>query len=263
MTDYTPVKAPCGKTISCKGWQQEGALRMLMNNLDEEVAENPRQLIVYGGSGRAARSWNAFHAIVRALRTLENDETLLIQSGKPAGIFRTFEHSPRVLIANANLVPHWATRDEFNRLEALQLTMYGQMTAGSWIYIGTQGIVQGTYETFAAAARKHFGSSLEGRILLTGGLGGMGGAQPLAATMNGAAFLGIEVDASRIRRRIETGYLDMMTDRLEDAWNMVSAARAERRSLSVGLLGNCAEVLPEMARRGWIPDVVTDQTSAH
>ena len=263
MTEYTPIRAPRGKTISCKGWQQEGALRMLMNNLDEEVAENPRQLIVYGGSGRAARSWDAFHAIVRALRTLENDETLLVQSGKPVGTFRTFPHSPRLLIANANLVPHWATRDEFNRLEALQLTMYGQMTAGSWIYIGTQGIVQGTYETFAAAARKHFGTSLEGRILVTGGLGGMGGAQPLAATMNGAAFLGIEVDGSRIRRRIETGYLDMTTDRLDEAWKLVTAARDERRPLSVGLLGNCADILPEMVRRGWIPDVLTDQTSAH
>src|SRR3989441_7513782 len=197
MPEYTPVRAPRGTTISCKGWQQEGALRMLMNNLDEEVAENPQKLIVYGGSGRAARSWEAFHEIIRALRNLENDETLLIQSGKPVGIFRTFPHSPRVLIANANLVPHWATRDEFNRLEAVELTMYGQMTAGSWIYIGTQGIVQGTYETFAAAARKHFGGGLAGRILLTGGLGGMGGAQPLAATMNGAAFLGIEVEIGR------------------------------------------------------------------
>jgi len=238
-------------------------MRMLMNNLDEEVAENPQKLIVYGGSGRAARSWEAFHGIVRALRALENDETLLVQSGKPVGIFRTFPHSPRVLIANANLVPHWATRDEFNRLEALQLTMYGQMTAGSWIYIGTQGIVQGTYETFAAAARKHFGSSLEGRILVTGGLGGMGGAQPLAATMNGAAFLGIEVDPARIRRRIDTGYLETMTSKLDDAWNLVTAARDERRPLSVGLVGNCADVLPEMVRRGWIPDVLTDQTSAH
>ena len=238
-------------------------MRMLMNNLDEEVAENPRKLIVYGGSGRAARSWEAFHGIVRALRNLENDETLLVQSGKPVGIFRTFPHSPRVLIANANLVPHWATRDEFNRLEALQLTMYGQMTAGSWIYIGTQGIVQGTYETFAAAARKHFSSSLEGRILVTGGLGGMGGAQPLAATMNGAAFLGIEVDPARIQRRIDTGYLDTITNKLDEAWSLVTAACGERRPLSVGLVGNCAEVLPEMVRRGWIPDVLTDQTSAH
>src|SRR5438128_8662707 len=263
MTKYTPVKAPRGSTISCKGWQQEGALRMLMNNVDEEVAENPRQLIVYGGSGREARSWDAFHAILAALRSLENDETLLIQSGKAVGVFRTFAHSPRVLIANANLVPHWATRDEFNRLEALQLTMYGQMTAGSWIYIGTQGIVQGTYETFAAAARKHFGSSLEGRILVSGGLGGMGGAQPLAAAMNGAAFLGIEADVSRIRRRIETGYLKTMTERLEEAWKLVTEARDKRRPLSVGLVGNCADILPEMVRRGWIPDLVTDQTSAH
>jgi urocanate hydratase len=238
-------------------------MRMLMNNLDEEVAENPRNLIVYGGSGRAARSWEAFHAIVRALKNLENDETLLIQSGKAVGTFRTFPHSPRVLIANANLVPHWATRDEFNRLEALQLTMYGQMTAGSWIYIGTQGIVQGTYETFAAAARKHFKSSLSGRILLTGGLGGMGGAQPLAATLNGAAFLGIELDPARIERRIATGYLDRMSSSLDEAWHLVTAAREQKQALSVGLVGNCAEILPEMVRRGWIPDMLTDQTSAH
>src|ERR1044071_6827681 len=225
-------------------------MRMLMNNLDEDVAENPRKLIVYGGSGRAARSWEAFHAIVCALRKLENDETLLVQSGKPVGMFRTFPHSPRVLIANANLVPHWATRDEFNRLEALQLTMYGQMTAGSWIYIGSQGIVEGTYETFAAAGRKHFGGSLAGRILLTGGLGGMGGAQPLAATMNGAAFLGVEVDPARIQRRIDTGYLDTMTTDLDEAWRMVTAARDHRRATSIGLVGNCAEILPEMFRRG-------------
>ena len=260
---YTPIRAPRGTTLTCKGWHQEAAMRMLMNNLDEEVAENPRKLIVYGGSGRAARSWDAFHAIVLALRNLENDETLLIQSGKPVGIFRTFPHAPRVLIANANLVPHWATRDEFNRLEALQLTMYGQMTAGSWIYIGTQGIVQGTYETFAAAARKHFGSSLAGKILLSGGLGGMGGAQPLAATMNGAAFLGVEVDPARVQRRIDTGYLDMKADSLDAAWKLVSTAREEKRAMSVGLVGNCADVLPEMVRRGWIPDVLTDQTSAH
>jgi urocanate hydratase len=262
-TDYTPIRAPRGTAISCKGWQQEAALRMLMNNLDEEVAENPRKLIVYGGSGRAARSWAAFHAIVAALRGLENDETLLVQSGKPVGIFRTFPHSPRVLIANANLVPQWATRDEFNRLEALQLTMYGQMTAGSWIYIGTQGIVQGTYETFAAAGRQHFNGSLEGKILVTGGMGGMGGAQPLAATMNGAAFLGIEVDPARIQRRIDTGYLDRMATDLDEAWRIVTAARDERQPLSVGLVGNCADILPEMVRRGWIPDVLTDQTSAH
>jgi urocanate hydratase len=261
--EYTPIHAPRGTTVSCKGWHQEAAMRMLMNNLDEEVAENPRKLIVYGGSGRAARSWDAFHAIVRALKNLENDETLLIQSGKPVGTFRTFPHSPRVLIANANLVPHWATRDEFNRLEALELTMYGQMTAGSWIYIGTQGIVQGTYETFAAAARKRFGSSLEGKILLTGGLGGMGGAQPLAATMNGAAFLAVEIDPARIQRRIATGYLDAPAYNLDEAWNLVTTARDQKRPLSVGLLGNCADVLPEMVRRGWIPDVLTDQTSAH
>src|SRR5256714_3605120 len=246
VSNYAPIRAPRGTQLTCKGWHQEAAMRMLMNNLDEEVAENPRKLIVYGGSGRAARSWEAFHAMVRALKDLHNDETLLIQSGKPVGVFRTFPHSPRVLIANANLVPHWATRDEFNRLEALQLTMYGQMTAGSWIYIGTQGIVQGTYETFAAAARKHFGNSLEGKILLTGGRGGMGGAPPLAATMNGAAFLGVEVDPAHIRRRIETGYLDRMTTNLDEAWRLVTEARDQKQSVSVGLVGNCADVLPEM-----------------
>jgi urocanate hydratase len=261
--NYTPVRAPRGTAISCKGWHQEAAMRMLMNNLDEEVAENPRKLIVYGGSGRAARSWEAYHAIIQVLRNLENDETLLIQSGKPVGVFRTFPHSPRVLIANANLVPHWATRDEFNRLEALQLTMYGQMTAGSWIYIGTQGIVQGTYETFAAAGRKHFNGSLQGKILLTGGLGGMGGAQPLAGTMNGAAVLAIEVDPARVQRRIDTGYLDRKTTDLDEAWNLATTARDQKKPLSIGLIGNCADVLPEMVRRGWIPDVLTDQTSAH
>lgn len=261
--NYTPIRASRGTAMSCKGWHQEAAMRMLMNNLDEEVAEDPRNLIVYGGSGRAARSWEAFHAIVKALKNLGNDETLLIQSGKPVGTFRTFPHSPRVLIANANLVPHWATRDEFNRLEALQLTMYGQMTAGSWIYIGTQGIVQGTFETFAAAARQHYGSSLAGKILLTGGLGGMGGAQPLAATMNGAAFLGIEVDPARIDRRIATGYLDTKSNNLDEAWSLVTAARDQKRAVSIGLVGNCAEILPEMVRRGWIPDMLTDQTSAH
>jgi urocanate hydratase len=261
--NYTPVRAPRGTALSCKGWHQEAAMRMLMNNLDEEVAENPRKLIVYGGSGRAARSWDAYRSIIQALRNLENDETLLIQSGKPVGIFRTFPHSPRVLIANANLVPHWATRDEFNRLEALQLTMYGQMTAGSWIYIGTQGIVQGTYETFAAAGRKHFKGSLQGKILLTGGLGGMGGAQPLAGTMNGAAVLAIEVDPARVQRRIDTGYLDRKTTDLDEAWNLATTARDQKKPLSIGLIGNCADVLPDMVRRGWIPDVLTDQTSAH
>src|ERR1041385_3182905 len=222
---YTPVRAPRGTTLSCKGWHQEAAMRMLMNNLDEEVAEKPSELVVYGGSGRAARSWEAFHAIVRALKNLENDETLLIQSGKPVGVFRTFPHATSVLIANANLVPYWATRDEFNRLEALQLTMYGQMTAGSWIYIGTQGILQGTYETFAAAGRRHFNNSLEGKILLTGGLGGMGGAQPLAGTMNGAVVLAVEVDPARVERRIDTGYLDRMTASLDEAWTLVNTAR--------------------------------------
>jgi urocanate hydratase len=238
-------------------------MRMLMNNLDEEVAEKPSELVVYGGSGRAARSWEAFHAIVRALKNLENDETLLVQSGKPVAVFRTFQHAPRVLIANANLVPHWATRDEFNRLEALHLTMYGQMTAGSWIYIGTQGIVQGTYETFAAAGRKHFNNSLEGRILLTGGLGGMGGAQPLAGTMNGAVVIAIEVDPARVQRRIATGYLDEVTTDLDDAWKIAVSARNNKQAISIGLVGNCADVLPEMVRRDWIPDLLTDQTSAH
>jgi urocanate hydratase len=238
-------------------------MRMLMNNLDEEVAEDPRRLVVYGGSGRAARSWEAFRKITAILRDLADDETLLVQSGKPVGVFRTFPHSPRVLIANANLVPHWATRDEFDRLEALQLTMYGQMTAGSWIYIGTQGILQGTYETFAAAGRQHFDGSLQGRILLSGGMGGMGGAQPLAATMNGAAFLGVEVDPARVQRRIDSGYLDRKTADLDEAWRLVTNARNKKQPLSVGLVGNCADVLPEMVQRGWIPDVVTDQTSAH
>src|SRR6266705_3112667 len=263
MPEYIPVRAPRGTAMSCKGWQQEAAMRMLMNNLDEEVAENPRKLVVYGGSGRAARSWEAYHAIVRALRSLENDETLLIQSGKPVGVFRTFPHSPRVLIANANLVPHWATRDEFHRLEALQLTMYGQMTAGSWIYIVTQGIVQGTYETFAAAARKHFGGSLDGKFVLTGGLGGMGGAQPLAATMNGAVFLGVDVDPTRIEKRLKGGYCDKIAWSLDEALKLIDAARKDRQSISVGLVGNCADILPEIVKRGVVPDILTDQTSAH
>src|SRR5713101_4294817 len=263
MSDYVPVRAPRGTSISCKGWQQEAAMRMLMNNLDEEVAENPRKLVVYGGSGRAARSWDAFHAIVRALRNLENDETLLVQSGKPVGIFRTFPHSPRVLIANANLVPHWATRDEFNRLEALQLTMYGQMTAGRWIYIGTQGIVQGTYETFAAAAHKHFEGDLTGRLVVSGGMGGMGGAQPLAATMNGGAYLGVEIDPERIKRRVKTGYCDVMVNDLDEALRILKNAVRKREPASVGLVGNCADVIPELARRGVVPDLLTDQTSAH
>jgi urocanate hydratase len=236
---------------------------MLHNNLDPEVAEHPDELVVYGGTGRAARSWDAFDAIVRTLRGLEHDETLLVQSGKPVGVFRTHEWAPRVLIANSNLVPDWATWDEFRRLEHLGLTMYGQMTAGSWIYIGTQGILQGTYETFAECARQHFGGSLAGRLVVTAGLGGMGGAQPLAATMNGAAFLGIEVDPARIRRRVETGYCDEWADSLDDALKRVAAARSEKRALSVALLGNVAEVLPELLRRGVAVDVMTDQTAAH
>src|SRR5271157_4514752 len=250
---------PTGGTITCKGWQQEAALRMLHNNLDPEVAENPDQLIVYGGTGRAARDWPSFHAIVRALESLENDETLLVQSGRPVGIFRTHADAPRVLIANANLVGHWSNWEEFNRLEKMGLTMYGQMTAGSWIYIGSQGIVQGTYETFAAVGRKHFGGPLAGKMVVSGGMGGMGGAQPLAATMNGARFLGVEVDPLRIQRRIETGYCDQI------AWSLDEALAALRKgnALSVGLVGNCADLLPEMVRRGFVPDVLTDQTSAH
>src|SRR2546423_14954704 len=254
MSGKRIVHAPRGSEMSCKGWHQAAAMRMLMNNLDPDGAENPDQLIIYGGTGRAARSWDAFDAIVRSLRDLENDESLLVQSGKPVGKFRTHEEAPRVLIANSNLVGQWNNYEQFNRLERLGLTMYGQMTAGSWIYIGSQGIVQGTFETFAAAGRKHFDGSLAGRILLTGGLGGMGGAQPLAATLTGAAFLGIEVDPARMRRRIETGYLDRMAGNLDEAWRLVTEARDQRRALSVGLVGNCAEVLPEMVRRGWLPD---------
>ena len=261
--DVKNIKAPRGNKLTCKGWAQEAALRMLMNNLDPEVAEKPEELIVYGGTGKAARNWECFHAIVKSLIELENDETLLIQSGKPVGIFKTHEFAPRVLISNAMLVPAWATWDEFRRLEALGLTMYGQMTAGSWIYIGTQGILQGTYETFAACADKYFGGTLAGRFLLTSGLGGMGGAQPLAATMNGAAFLGVEVDKKRIERRLKTGYLDMMTEDLDEALEIVLKAKEKKEAVSVGLVGNAADVLPEILRRGIIPDIVTDQTSAH
>jgi urocanate hydratase len=261
--DVKNIHAPRGNTLICKGWAQEAALRMLMNNLDPEVAEKPEELIVYGGTGKAARNWECFRAIVNSLIDLENDETLLIQSGKPVGIFKTHEFAPRVLISNAMLVPAWATWDEFRRLEALGLTMYGQMTAGSWIYIGTQGILQGTYETFAACADKYFGGTLAGRFLLTSGLGGMGGAQPLAATMNGAAFLGVEVDRKRIERRLQTGYLDMMTDNLDEALEIVLKAKEKKEAISVGLVGNAADVLPEILKRGIIPDIVTDQTSAH
>ena len=257
------VRAPRGTRISCRGWTQEAALRMLMNNLDPEVAEAPDELVVYGGTGKAARSWDAFEAIVRSLRQLADDETLLVQSGKPVGVFRTHPQAPRVLIANANLVGHWATWEHFRELERRGLIMFGQMTAGSWIYIGTQGILQGTYETFGALARKHFGSSLRGRWVLTGGMGGMGGAQPLAATMNEGAMLCVEVDAARIRRRIATRYCDRMTSDLEEALDWVRSAAGAGEAVSVGLVGNCAEVLPELVARGVTPDVVTDQTSAH
>jgi urocanate hydratase len=263
VTQLHGIQAPTGTTISCKGWQQEAALRMLMNNLDPAVAERPEDLIVYGGGGKAARNWECYERIVTTLRRLENDETLLVQSGKPVGVFRTHEEAPRVLIANANLVPRWATWDEFRRLDALGLTMYGQMTAGSWIYIGTQGILQGTYETFAECARQHFGGTLEGRLVVTAGLGGMGGAQPLAATMNGAAFLGVDVDEERVRRRVDTRYCDRLETDLDAALRLVEDARGRQQALSVGLVGNIAEVLPELVRRGIVPDLLTDQTSAH
>jgi urocanate hydratase len=257
------VRAPRGNDISCKGWQQEAALRMLMNNLDPEVAEDPDSLVVYGGTGRAARSWEAFDAIVAELQRLENDETLLIQSGKPVGVFRTTTDAPRVLIANANLVPHWATWEQFRELERAGLTMYGQMTAGSWIYIATQGIIQGTYETFAEAARQHFGGSLAGTATITAGLGGMGGAQPLAITMNDGAALVVEVDEARARRRLDAAYVDDLTDDLDEALAKVEGWRRERIGRSVALVANAADVLPELVRRGWRPDLVTDQTSAH
>jgi urocanate hydratase len=258
-----PVSAPRGGELSCRGWPQEAALRMLMNNLDSEVAERPDELVVYGGTGKAARSWEAFDALVDTLRELADDETLLVQSGKPVGVFRTHEWAPRVLIANSNLVGEWATWEEFRRLEALGLTMYGQMTAGSWIYIGSQGIVQGTYECFAEIARRRFGGSLAGTITLTAGLGGMGGAQPLAVTMNEGVALCVEVDSDRIKRRLETRYLDEQADDLTDAVERCLGAKRERRALSVGLCGNAAEILPELLREGFEADVVTDQTSAH
>ncbi|MCZ6689845.1 MAG: urocanate hydratase [Planctomycetota bacterium] len=260
---YEPVRAPRGTERTCKTWAAEAAMRMLLNNLDEEVGEDPRRLIVYGGSGRAARSWEAVRSIVATLKTLGEDETLIVQSGKPVGVFRTSPHAPRVLIANSNLVPAWANWDHFRELERRGLIMFGQMTAGSWIYIGTQGIIQGTYETFSAAADRHFEGSLKGRLVVTGGLGGMGGAQPLAATMNGAAFLGIEVDRGRIEKRLKTGYLDEMAEDLDDALRIVLDAKRAGGAVSVGLLGNCSEVLPEMVRRGIVPDLLTDQTSAH
>ncbi|OFW15268.1 MAG: urocanate hydratase [Acidobacteria bacterium RIFCSPLOWO2_12_FULL_67_14] len=262
-TDTRIIRAPRGAALSCKGWPQEAALRMLMNNLDPDVAERPDELIVYGGSGKAARSWPAYEAIVASLRRLEHDETLLVQSGKPVGVFRTHPHAPRVLIANALLVPAWATWENFRDLEDRGLTMYGQMTAGSWIYIGTQGILQGTYETFASAARRHFGGTLTGRLLVTAGLGGMGGAQPLAATMNGAAALAIEVDPDRIARRLATRYVDEAATDLSEALDRVDGWRRTRTARSIAVEGNAADVLPELLRRGVVPDVLTDQTSAH
>ena len=257
------IRAPRGSDLSCKGWTQEAALRMLMNNLDPEVAERPEDLVVYGGTGRAARNWASFDRIVDCLRQLEDDETLLVQSGSPVGIFRTHKNSPRVLIANSNLVGRWANWEHFRELDQKGLMMYGQMTAGSWIYIGTQGILQGTYETFGAMGKKHYGSNLEGKWILTGGMGGMGGAQPLAATMNGASILVVEVDPERIKRRLNTGYCDRMTDDMSEAlaWTMDAARKKE--AVSVGLVGNCAEVLPRMVAQGIVPDIVTDQTSAH
>ncbi len=263
MSEKRIIHAPRGVERSCKGWHQEAAMRMLMNNLDPDVAEAPDRLVVYGGTGRAARTWEAFDAIVRSLRNLENDETLLVQSGKPVGKFRTHDEAPRVLIANSNLVGQWNNYAEFNRLERMGLTMYGQMTAGSWIYIGSQGIVQGTFETFAATGCKHFGGSLEGKFVLTGGLGGMGGAQPLAATMNGAVFLGVEVDPARIEKRLKSGYCDQIAHSLDEALTLIDKARKDRQSISIGLVGNCADVLPEIVKRGIVPDVLTDQTSAH
>ncbi len=258
------IRAPRGNALSCRGWVQEAALRMLMNNLDPEVAERPEDLVVYGGTGKAARDWESYHRITASLRELGDDETLLVQSGKPVGVVGTHPDAPRVLIANSNLVPRWGTWEHFWDLERRGLMMYGQMTAGSWIYIGSQGILQGTYETFAQAGRTHFGSDdLSGRLILSGGLGGMGGAQPLAATMLGAAFLGVDVDPDRVRKRLDSGYLDEAADSLDDALRRLDAARRERRPLSVGVVGNAASVFPEIARRGIAPDLVTDQTSAH
>ncbi len=262
-TTYQPVRAPRGAALSCRGWHQEAALRMLMNNLDPEVAERPEELIIYGGTGKAARDWSCFHALVRALRELANDETLLVQSGKPVGVFKTHPWAPRVLIANANLVGHWSNWEHFRELERAGLMMYGQMTAGSWIYIGTQGILQGTFETFAAAGERHFAGDLAGKLVASGGLGGMGGAQPLAATMNGACFLGVEVDPERIKRRVKTGYCDIMVNDLDEALRILKESLRKKEAISVGLVGNCADVIPALAERGVVPDLLTDQTSAH
>ena len=260
---YKPIRAPRGNRLHTRGWGQEAALRMLMNNLDPDVAEKPADLIVYGGTGRAARNWNCYRAIVASLKTLGDDETLIVQSGKPVAVFKTHAEAPRVLISNAMIVPQWATWDEFRRLEALGLTMYGQMTAGSWIYIGTQGILQGTYETLAAVARRHFGGSLKGRLVLTAGLGGMGGAQPLAVTMNDGVAIVIEIDRHRMQRRLETGYVDTMAGNLDEALGLADGAIKKGQALSVALLGNAADIVPEFVRRGLTPDILTDQTSAH
>ncbi len=261
---HAPIRAPRGSTLTCKGWVQEAAMRMLMNNLDPDVAERPEDLVVYGGTGKAARDWKSYAQIVASLKSLENNETLLVQSGKPVGIFRTHSDAPRVLIANSNLVGHWATWDHFHELERKGLMMYGQMTAGSWIYIGTQGILQGTYETFVEAGRMHFqNESLAGRVILTGGLGGMGGAQPLACTLAGGVMLAVDVDRQRAQRRVDTKYLDVIADNTEHALQLVDNAKQKKQALSVGLIGNCADVLPDLLRRGFSPDMVTDQTSAH
>jgi urocanate hydratase len=262
-TEPSIVRAPRGNTLRCKGWQQEAALRCLMNNLDPEVAERPQDLVVYGGIGRAARNWECFHAIVHELERLGPEDTLLVQSGKPVAVFPTHEMAPRVIIANSNLVGKWATWDHFNELDRKGLMMYGQMTAGSWIYIGTQGILQGTFQTFAALAERHFGETLKGKLVVTGGMGGMGGAQPLSVTLNDGVVLAIDVDRSRILRRVETRYCDTLTEKLDEALRLCELARREGRTLSVGLVGNCAEILPEIVRRGVQVDVVTDQTSAH
>ena len=258
-----PFRAARGTAISCKGWVQEAALRMLMNNLDPEVAERPEDLVVYGGTGKAARNWECFHAMVKSLKSLEADETLMVQSGKPVAVFRTHEYAPRVLLCNSNLVGHFNNWDKFHELDRAGLMMYGQMTAGSWIYIGTQGILQGTYETFAAAARKHFGGNLSGKLVVTGGMGGMGGAQPLAATMCGAAILVIDVDPERIKRRVKAGYCDVMVTSLDEALRILKNAVRKGEATSVGLVGNCADLIPELAKRGVVPDLLTDQTSAH
>jgi urocanate hydratase len=262
-THLPPLKAPRGTELTCKGWSQEAAMRMLMNNLDDEVGERPRDLVVYGGTGKAARNQQCLEAILASLKSLESDETLLVQSGKPVAIFKTHDYAPRVLIANSNLVGHWSNWEKFNELERAGLMMYGQMTAGSWIYIGSQGIIQGTFETFAAAAEKHFGGELAGKLIVSGGMGGMGGAQPLAATMTGACFLGIDVDAERIKKRLKTGYCDFMVNNLDEALRILKNAVRKKEAISVGLVGNCADVIPELAERGVLPDILTDQTSAH